>query len=60
MAHKVKSAKHQPQISQTTMGQFWLGKTKPKKAFRLTPKFFQKVATEFLKKFIQRNFLLTD
>ena len=35
MAHEVKSLKNQPQFSQTTMGQYWLGKTKPKQVFRL-------------------------
>jgi len=34
MAHEVKSPENQPQFSQTTMGQYWLGKTKPKQAFR--------------------------
>jgi len=28
VAHEVKSPKNQPQFSQTTMGQYWLGKTK--------------------------------
>jgi len=28
MAHKVKSPKNQPKFSQTTIGQYWLGKTK--------------------------------
>jgi len=28
MAHEVKSSKNQPQFFQTTMGQYWLGKTK--------------------------------
>jgi len=36
MAHEVKSPKNQPQFSQMMMGQYWLGKTKPKKAFRST------------------------
>jgi len=30
MSHKVKSLQNQPQFSQTTMEQYWLGKTKPK------------------------------
>ena len=45
VAHEVKSPKTQPQFSQTTMGQYWLGKTKPKQAFRMT----QNAAMEFLK-----------
>jgi len=28
VAHEVKSPKNQPQFSQTTMGQYWLGNTK--------------------------------
>jgi len=36
MAHKVKSPENQPQFSQMMMGQYWLGKTKPKQVFRLT------------------------
>ena len=43
VAHEVKSPENQLQFSQTTMGQYWLGKTKPKQAFRS----IQKVATEF-------------
>jgi len=34
VAHEVKSCENQPQFSQTTMGQYWLGKTNPKQAFR--------------------------
>jgi len=50
MAHKIKTPKNQPQISQTTMGQHWLGivKLSPNKFFsQIDPKFFQKVATDF-------------
>jgi len=36
VAHQVKSPKNQPQFSQTTMGQYWLGKSKPKQAFTPT------------------------
>jgi len=43
VAHEVKSPKHQPQFSQTMMGQYWFGKTK----LSDDPKCFQKVATEF-------------
>ena len=43
MAHEVKSLKNQLQFSQTTMGQYWLGKTKPKQAFRLTRNAFKKL-----------------
>jgi len=34
-AHEANSPKNQPQFSlMMMMGQYWLGKTKPKKAFR--------------------------
>jgi len=46
MAHELKSPKNQPQFSQTTMGQYWLGKTK---SSQINLKCFQKVATEFKK-----------
>jgi len=36
VAHKVKSPENQPQFSENMMEQYWLGKTKPKQAFRLT------------------------
>jgi len=47
MAHKVISPKKQPQFFQMTMGQYWLGKTKPKKAFRLTRNAFKKLPQNF-------------
>ena len=48
IAHEVKSPENQPQISHIAMGQYWLGKTKLKKAFRSTRNtYFQKVAMEF-------------
>ena len=43
VAHEVKSPKNQPQFSQITMGQYWLGKTKPKQAFRSTRNVFKKL-----------------
>jgi len=43
VAHKVKSAENQPQFSQTTMGQHWLGKTMPVQAFRSTQNAFKKL-----------------
>ena len=46
-AHEVKSPKNQPQFSQTMMGQYWLGKTKPKKAFRSTRNTFKKLPRNF-------------
>jgi len=43
------------------MEQHWLGKTKPKQAFQIDLKCFQKVATEFKKKSFDRIFYwLTD
>jgi len=41
MAHEVKSPENQPKFSQTMMGQYWLGKTKPKQAFRWTRNYFK-------------------
>ena len=41
VAHEVKLPKNQPQFCQMTMEQYWLGKIKPKQAFRSA------VATEF-------------
>ena len=38
-----KTSKIQPQISLTMMKQYWLGKTKPKQAFRLTQNAFNKL-----------------
>jgi len=43
VAHEVESPKYQPQFSQTTMGQYWLGKTKRKEAFRSTWNGFKKL-----------------
>jgi len=40
VAHEVKSPENQPQFS---MGQYWLGKTKPKQAFRSTRNAFKKL-----------------
>ena len=36
MAHEITSPKKQPQFPLMTMRHYWLGKTKPKKAFRST------------------------
>jgi len=49
MAHKVKLLKNQPQLIQTTMGQYWLGETKPKEALRSTQNAFNKLPQNFLK-----------
>jgi len=49
VAHKVKSPKNQPQFSQTTIRQYWLGKTKPKQAFRSTRNAFKKLLRNFKK-----------
>ena len=46
MAHEVKSSENQPQISQKTMGLYWLGN------FQINPKCFQEVAMEFEKNFV--------
>jgi len=49
VAHKVKSPENQPQFSQPTIGQYWLGKTKPKQAFRSTQNAFKKLPRNFKK-----------
>ena len=58
VAHKVELSENQPQFSQTTMGQNWLGKTNPKKAFRST-----RILSKFLELYCLFNrifFWLTD
>jgi len=47
VAYKVKSPENQPQFSQMTMVQYWLGKTNTKKAFRLTQNDFKKLPQHF-------------
>ena len=47
VAHEITSPEKQPQFSQTTMRQYWLGKTKPKNAFRLTQNAFNKLLWNF-------------
>ena len=59
MAHEVTSPKDQPQFSQTMIRHYWLHKSKPKQAFRLTRSVFNKLLPNF-KIFIQQNFLLTE
>jgi len=54
VAHEVKSSENQPQYSQTTMGQYWLGRTKPKQAFRSNQYAFKKLPQNF------KNFYLTE
>jgi len=46
MGHEITSPKVQPEFSQTITGQYWIGKTKPKK---FDQKCFQQVAMELLK-----------
>ena len=43
MVHKITSPKNQPQFSLMMMRQYWLGKTKPKQAFRSTRNAFNKL-----------------
>ena len=50
VAHKIISPENQPQFSQTTE-QYWLGKTKPKKAFRSTRNAFNKLLRNFKKNY---------
>ena len=58
MGHKVKSPENQ--ISQIVMEQYWLGKTKPKKAFRSTQNAFNKMPWNLEKFLFNGIFLLTD
>jgi len=61
VAHKVQSPNNQPQFSQTTMGQYWLGKTKPEEAFRSTRNAFNKLPQNFFKNLFNGIFYwLTD
>jgi len=56
MAHKVELPENQPQFSQTTMGQYWFGKTKPKQAFRSTQNSFKKFPWNFFKNLLNGIF----
>ena len=47
VAHKITSPKKQPQFPLMTMRQHWLGKTKPKQAFRLIGNAFNKLLQNF-------------
>ena len=47
MVHEISSPKNQPHFSLTTRRQYWLGKTKPKQAFRLTRDTFNKLLRNF-------------
>ena len=49
VAHEIKSHENQPQFSQTTMGQYWLGKPNPKQAFRSIQNAFKKLPCNFKK-----------
>jgi len=60
VAHKVKSPKNHPQFSQMTMGQYWLGTTKPKQAFRSNQNAFKKLPRNLKKKKFNGLFWLTD
>jgi len=50
MAHKIVSSK---KPAQTMTGQHWLGKTKPKKVFRLTQNAFKKLLRKFKKIYLE-------
>ena len=56
MAHKITSPEKQPQFSQTTMRQYWLGKTKPKQAFRSTRNAFNMLLRNFKNNLFNRIF----
>ena len=56
MTHKIILPKEQSQFLLTTMRQYWLGKTKPKQAFRsrLTQNAFNKLLWNFEKKILTK------
>ena len=56
LAHEVKTPENQPQFSEMTMGQHWLGKTKPKQAFRSIRNTFKKLPWNFFKKIYLTEF----
>ena len=56
MAHEIISPKKQPQFSLTMMRQYWLGKTKPKQAFRSTRNAFNKLLRNFKNNLFNRIF----
>ena len=58
MAHKITSPKIQPQFSQAMMRQYWLGKTKPKKAFKSTQNAFKKLLRIFKKNHLTEFFTI--
>jgi len=61
VAYKVKSPKKSASISQTMMGEYWLGKTKPKQTCRSTQNAFKELPWNFIYLFIYlMQFLLTD
>ena len=47
VVHEITSPRNQLQVSLTTMRQYWLGKTKPKQAFRSTRNAFKKLLLNF-------------
>ena len=52
LAHEVKSLENQPQFSQMTMGQQWVGKTEPKEAFKSTQNAFKTWPRNFFKVYL--------
>ena len=56
LAHEITSPKSQPQFSLMMMRQYWLDKTEPKQAFRLTQNAFKKLLQNFKKKLFNRIF----
>ena len=60
MAHEKISPKNQRHFSLMTMRQYWLGKTKPKQAFRSTRNAFNKLLRNCKNIYAEQNFLMTD
>ena len=52
VAHKITSPKNPFQFSLTMMRQYWLGKTKPKQAFRSTQNAFDKLLRNLKKYYL--------
>jgi len=47
VAHEIISPKNQPQFSQKTIEQYWLGKTMPKYPWKLTQNAFKNLLQKF-------------
>ena len=48
VAHKITSPENQPQFSLMMTRQYWLGKTKPKQAFKSTQNAFNRIKKKII------------